>query len=340
MIRKSFYQILNSKWFQHPVFWVLSIYGIGSYFAISNTVKFIDFFYAGLFHIPLLFLVYVNLWLLIPEFLQKGRYVTYSLSGLLTVGAAYLLHELTFEILLPLLPTEYYMVSFTDWQVLVTIFTIYFVITALLKLSKSWYVLQRVEREKLAIELNSLKSQVNPHFLFNSLNSIYSLALAKSEQTPDTVLELSNLLRYMLYEVGESRVALGKELEMMENYIELQKLRADQSSDIRFEINGNIQEQRIAPLLFFPLMENSFKHGLKGVSGQGYVHILLEADENQLSFTIENNKGKTDDMEQGRYGGIGLENVRRRLALIYPEKHSFEIEDLKDIYKVTLTIKR
>ncbi|MCE7993405.1 MAG: histidine kinase [Roseivirga sp.] len=338
MIKKRLYQLINAKWFQHPVFWVLSIYGIGSYFSISNTVKFIDFFYAGLFHIPLFFLVYVNLGLLIPRFLQKGRYVSYVFTGVLSIAAAYGVHELTFEILLPLLPTEYYMVSFTDWEVPVTIFTIYFVLTALLKLSKSWYVLQRVEKEKLAIELNSLKSQVNPHFLFNSLNSIYSQALAKSEQTPDTVLELSNLLRYMLYEVGESTVELAKEVEMMENYIGLQKLRADASSEISFQIKGDPLKYKIAPLLFFPLIENSFKHGVKGVSDKAYVKMLLECNENQINFEIENNKGEVDDMEKGKYGGIGLENVKRRLTLIYPGKHEFTIEDRENLYRVNLKI--
>jgi LytS/YehU family sensor histidine kinase len=225
-----------------------------------------------------------------------------------------------------------------DWEVLVTIFTIYFIITSLLKLSKSWYVLQRVEKEKLEIELQSLKTQVNPHFLFNSLNSIYSLSLAKSEQTPDTVLELSNLLRYMLYEVGEATVELSKEIEMMENYVELQKLRADPSSDIRFEIKGDELDQHIAPLLFFPLIENSFKHGIKAVSLHAYVHILLEASMDKLSFTIENNKGFIDDPEQGKYGGIGLENVQRRLSLIYPGKHQFEILEDRDTYKVILKI--
>ncbi len=259
-------KIINSKWFQHPVFWVLSIYAVGNYFSISNLLKFIDFFYSFLFHIPLFFLVYVNLRILIPRLLQKGQYVLYGLTALATLAASYLVHELTFEILLPLLPTEYYMVSFTDVEVLITIFAIYLVTSSLIKLSKSWYTLQQVEKEKLSIELNSLKTQVNPHFLFNSLNSIYSQALSKSDQTAETVLELSNLLRYMLYEVGEDKVDLSKELEMMENYIELQKLRLELGTDVKFNISGDVASQKIAPLLFFPLVENAFKHGAKGDS--------------------------------------------------------------------------
>lgn len=335
---KALYKVINSKWLQHPVFWMLSIYVIGEYFAISNLLKFIDFYYALLFHIPLFFLVYVNLSLLIPKFLQRGKYVSYLLLTIMLLAVSYGLHELTFEFLLPLLPTEYYMVSFTDYEVLVTIFLIYLVFTTLLKLSKSWYQLQRVEKEKLSIELNSLKSQVNPHFLFNSLNSIYSLALSKSDQTAETVLELSNLLRYMLYEVGDDKVELSKEVEMLENYIELQKLRADQSTNITFSISGDPRHMKIAPLLFFPLVENSFKHGVKGVSDAAYVDMQLDLSEG-IEFKIKNNKGQVDDMEQGKYGGIGLENVKRRLALIYPEKHDFQVSETETDFEVKLTIR-
>ncbi len=335
---KTLYTVINSKWFQHPVFWVLSIYVIGDYFAISNFLKFIDFFYSFLFHIPLFFLVYVNLGLLIPKFLQKGKYLIYGLLAILLINACYGLHELTFEVLLPLLPTEYYMVSFTDYQVLITIFLIYLVLTTLLKLSKSWYQLQRVEKEKLSIELNSLKSQVNPHFLFNSLNSIYSLALSRSDQTAETVLELSNLLRYMLYEVGDDTVELSKELEMLENYIELQKLRVDQGVEISFNVLGDPSEIEIAPLLFFPLVENSFKHGVKGVSNAAYVDIQLDLSQG-IEFTVKNNKGQVDDMEQGKYGGIGLENVKRRLALIYSKRYDFQVTETETDFEVKLTIR-
>ncbi len=328
---------INSKWLQHPVFWMLSIYVIGEYFAISNFLKFVDFYYSLFFHIPLVFLVYVNLGLLIPKLLQKRRYLVYGLSSVALIAAAYGLHELTFEVLLPLLPIEYYMVSFTDYEVLITIFVIYMVLTTLLKLSKSWYELQRVEKEKLSIELDSLKTQVNPHFLFNSLNSIYSLALSKSEQTAETVLELSNLLRYMLYEVGDDQVDLSKELEMLENYIELQKIRSDQSTKVSFNISGDSSQFKIAPLLLFPLVENAFKHGVKGVSNEAYLDIQLDLEE-RVEFTIKNNKGVVDDMEGGKYGGIGLENVKRRLALIYSGKHSFEVNETDTDFEVKLII--
>lgn len=331
-------KLINASWFQHLIFWMLSIYAIGSYFSIASLLKFIDFFYALLFHVPLFFLVYINLRILIPKFLNQGKYLKFLVSVPLLLMTTYGIHELTFEILFPLMDSDYYMVSFTEWQVLISIFLIYLVLTTLIKLSKSWYKLQQVEKEKLSLELNSLKTQINPHFLFNSLNSIYSQALAKSEQTAETVLELSNLLRYMLYEVGEDQVLLVKEVEMLENYIELQKIRLDDQSKVQFLVKGDLDGVKVAPLLFFPLVENAFKHGLKGDEKEDYVSIELTINSG-ITFSIKNNLGQIDDMEKGKYGGIGLENVRRRLELIYPERHVFEVNKSEKDFQAKLILK-
>jgi len=332
-------KLINLKWIQHLVFWVLSVYAIGNYFSISNEIKLIDFFYAILFHIPLLFLVYINLQVLMPSLLQRNKYLLYFMSLPFLLIATFGLHELTFELLLPLLPTEFYMVSFTDPEVLFTIFIIYLITSSLLRLSKSWYVLQQVEKEKLNIELNSLKAQVNPHFLFNSLNSIYSQALSRSELTAETVLELSNLLRYMLYEVGDDLVPIEKEVEMLENYIELQKLRVEENAMVSFEVKGDLHGKEVAPLLVFPLVENAFKHGLKGDSNNAYVKIGLSVGEEEIIFDIRNNRGQVDDMEDGKYGGIGLENVKRRLELIYPNRYRLEIGDGENEFHVKLVLR-
>ncbi|WP_339866198.1 histidine kinase [uncultured Algoriphagus sp.] len=330
-------KLINSKWFQHPVFWMLSIYAIGNYFSISSVFKFIDVFYALLFHVPLFFLVYFNLRVLIPRFLDQGKYLLYFLSIPLLLLATHIIHELTFEVMFPLLDSEFYMVSFTEWQVLVSIFLIYLILTTLIKLSKSWYTLQQVEKEKLSLELNSLKTQINPHFLFNSLNSIYSQALAKSDQTSETVLELSNLLRYMLYEVEEEKVPLMKEVEMLENYIELQKLRLEEASKVGFTLEGELEGVMIAPLLLFPLVENAFKHGMKDDSEQEFIDIKLKVY-TAISFSIKNKLGQIDDMEKGKYGGIGLENVKRRLELIYPNSYELVILKTETEFQVNLTL--
>ncbi|MEO9483555.1 MAG: histidine kinase [Ekhidna sp.] len=329
--------ILTSQWLQHLTFWVLSFYAIGSYFSISNELKIIDFIYAAFFHIPLVALTYINLRYHVPKFLLKERYVAYLLLSFFNISFAYFLHQVVFEVLIPILPTDFYMVSFTDMSVLMTIFGIYWLLTTLLKLSKSWYQLQQLEKEKLSLELNSLKMQINPHFLFNSLNSMYSLARKKSDKAPDAILRLSNLMRYMIYEVSED-VPLSKEVDSINDYLDLHRLRVNEDATIDFQKEGDMDEQMIAPLLFFPLIENSFKHGLKGEKGENYVKISLGNYANHLAFHIVNNKGEADSTEEGDYGGIGLENVKKRLNLIYGKKSKMEIIETAERFEVSIKI--
>jgi two-component sensor histidine kinase len=334
---QSIKKIITTSWLQHLVFWVLSFYAIGNYFAISSELKIIDFIYSAFFHLPLLILVYLNLRVFIPRYLQNENYIIYLFFTVLNIGLAYFIHQVVFDIGIPLMPAEFYMVSFTQPLVLITIFAIYLFITSLLKLSKSWYQLQEVEKEKLSLELNSLKMQINPHFLFNSLNSIYSLARNKSDTTPRTILNLADLMRYMIYEVSDEKVSLSKEKEALEHYIELQKLRLEKGSDIRFDVQDNNPEKVIAPLLFFPLLENSFKHGLKAKEGN-YCHISLSNTATNLKFIISNNKSSLEDLDNRKYGGIGLQNVKKRLSLIYGPAANLLINETNDDFKVELTI--
>ncbi|WP_420316373.1 sensor histidine kinase [Ekhidna sp.] len=333
---------ISKKWVQHLAFWVLSFYFIGSYFSISGFLKFIDFIYSGFFHIPLVLLVYINIRYLIPKFLQKENYFPFILLSIFNIGLAYFIHELLFEIIIPTIPEEFvgvfYIVSFTDIQVLIAIFGSYVVITTLLKLSKSWYELQQLEKERLSLELNSLKMQINPHFLFNSLNSMYSLARKKSEKAPDAILRLSNLMRYMIYEVSEE-VPLSKEIDAIQDYLDLQKLRLEEDANITFAVEGETEHQMIAPLLFFPIIENSFKHGLKGDKGTNFVSIMIKNTHTELTFHVTNNKGTTDHSEEGKYGGIGLANVKKRLHLIYGDLAHMEVKDANDSFDVLIKIK-
>jgi hypothetical protein len=144
-----FRKLINSKWLQHLTFWVLSVYAIASYFSISSLFSFIDVIYALIFHIPLMLMVYLNLNYLIPKLFLNRKYLAYSILTVANLGLAYAVHELVFEIMLPMVPSIY-MVSFVDWRVLVQIFGIYLVFTTLIKLSRSWYTLQHVEKENLS----------------------------------------------------------------------------------------------------------------------------------------------------------------------------------------------
>ena len=330
-------KLIRIKWLQHLIFWVLSIYAIGAYFSISNHLEFIDFVYSFFFHLPLALLVYLNLQILIPRFLLKDRYGLFLLLAGLLLALAIALHELVFDIFIPALTSEFYLVSFTEWIVLAGIFTFYLFLSTLLKLSRSWYLLQEVDKERLQLELNSLKSQINPHFLFNSLNSIYALALKKDDSAPKSILELSGLMRYMIYEVSDEKVPLHKEVEALNHYIKLQGLRLSEQAEIDIQIQMEDENRAIAPLLFLPLIENSFKHGLKAKRGN-FVKVKLQSDPRSLRLDIRNNKSPSVEMEKAEYGGIGLENVRKRLALIYGDKGSLKISNQQDLFQVQLKI--
>jgi LytS/YehU family sensor histidine kinase len=190
-------------------------------------------------------------------------------------------------------------------------------------------------------ELRFLKSQINPHFLFNTLNNLYALTLKKSDKAPEIVLKLSEIMRYMLYECNEKRVHLSKEIHYIYNYLDLERLRQPKDADIRFVVDGHVSDQLIAPLLFVPFVENSFKHGLNhSVNGGGYVRLRLIAAGDELEFFIENSKvDQLPRQHHARSGGIGLANVRQRLQMLYPDDHTLEILDEPNRYAVTLRLK-
>jgi LytS/YehU family sensor histidine kinase len=189
-------------------------------------------------------------------------------------------------------------------------------------------------------ELKFLKSQINPHFLFNTLNSLYALTLKKSDAAPEIVIKLSEMMRYMLYECNERRVPLRKEVQYIQNYLDLEQLRQGQNARIEFELNGSIREQQIAPLMFTPFLENSFKHGLNNQLTEGFVRIRLDVEDHKVFLEIENSKAPVKPAQNHNKpsGGIGLVNVRRRLNLIYPDSYNLLVTDQPDKYKVNLDL--
>jgi len=194
------------------------------------------------------------------------------------------------------------------------------------------------DNERLNAELNFLKSQVNPHFLFNTLNSIYSLAYKKSDQTPDAISKLSNILRYMLYETNINTVPLENEYNYLVDFIELQKLRIYDNCNVQFETSGDFSKVQIAPLLLVPFIENAFKHGVDTTS-ECYIFIKLKIENNDLHFKVENSLPFGNQHISGTDSGIGLKNVQRRLKLLYPDKHLLLIDSDTKKYKINLTIR-
>jgi sensor histidine kinase YesM len=344
-IRKFFLKLAGNRTWQHILFWTASFIFLVNFFSTSNSVERIDYIYTALFHVSLLTAVYLNIWILIPRVLQKGRYLVYFLCLLAVIYIAAHFNQVTFNHLVDLVLPGYYFISFYDIDDILKFVFVYVALASLLKLSKGWFLLTQAERqimrirqEKVETELKALKSQINPHFLFNSLNNIYSLSLGDSGDAPAAILKLSDLMRYMLYESNEEKVSLQKEIDFLENYIDLQRLRSNRQARIEYSKDGSPGGHMIAPLLFLPLVENSFKHGVKGDPHSGFVNISLVIGEKDLELSLENNKGKVDEIEDHEKSGIGLANVKRRLELLYPGKNLLDILDHEDIFKVKLQL--
>ncbi|WP_293297113.1 histidine kinase [Pedobacter sp. UBA4863] len=204
------------------------------------------------------------------------------------------------------------------------------------KFFKSWY--QR-HHAALQAELSLLKAQIHPHFLFNTLNNLYALTLNNSPKSPEIVMGLSEILRYMLYECNVESVSLKKDIEMLENFILLERMRYEERLDFNFTKEGDLEGHNIAPLLLLPLVENAFKHGAGEKVGQAWINMELEIKNELLTFKINNSKPeKVATPLIGKNGNIGLENVKKRLELIYPEAHQFKIFDEEELFAIILKI--
>lgn len=197
--------------------------------------------------------------------------------------------------------------------------------------------LDQIKIEKVNTEINYLRAQINPHFLFNTLNNLYGLALEKSERTPEVILKLSKIMDYMLFELDGSKVPLEKDVENLENYIELERIRQGNNAKIVFSKSGTIANQMIEPLLLLPVVENAFKHGVNKMIEGAYLEIKLEVDENKLQFEVINNYRRSASDKQ-MHASIGIANLRRRLELFYANRYTLTIKDDSVNYCVMLTL--
>jgi two-component system LytT family sensor kinase len=205
-------------------------------------------------------------------------------------------------------------------------------------LFKNQHNLFVLENEKLKMELVHLKSQVQPHFFFNTLNNMYTLSVQNSPQTPVMITDLSAIMRYVLYDTRNEKVPLSHEVEFINSYIRLENLRHTQSNLIDFSVQGNIDNTEIEPLLFLPLIENTFKHALHQDIPDKWVKLVLAVDEDELIFQTSNPKYSIRQIDNKLQNGIGLTNVKKRIELLYPNRHEFVIHDEDECFTVTLVI--
>jgi sensor histidine kinase YesM len=339
----SIYRFLNRRPVYHGLFW-MALFGLILWIDYQKGsdmwVAVVDESLHLLFYA---FLVYLNLFYLIPNYLARHAFIYF---GLVLAACAIVTPIEVLVFYLKYYDEPVYRAKLVGSQVLLFLGNVFVtILSTVLRVIMDWW---RYQTEKQALltqtmqsELRFLKSQINPHFLFNTLNNLYALTLKKSDKAPEIVLKLSEIMRYMLYECNERRVLLSKEIQYIHNYLDLERLRQPKDADIRFTTEGHISEQLVAPLLFVPFLENSFKHGLNThIQGGGFVRLNLRVSGEDLEFFIENSKSETVPRQNHpRSGGIGLVNVRQRLEMLYPENHTLTVQDEPHRYAVTLHLK-
>ena len=330
---------------QHLAFWVLSFFVFLYLFKTGAEPEKIDYVYTILFQLTLLPAVYINIELLLPTLGNSKRILFYLLSLITIIILFAWINYNFFDKWSAKVFPDYFFISYFTFREVILFFIVYTIITMLLKLSKSWFVVSQLQKEllekekqKTEVELKALKAQINPHFFFNTLNSIYSMALDKDDRLPNTVLQLSDLMRYFLYKSKDNFIPLEKELTVVNDYIALQKLRSGAQLNIGTKMSGEINDQQIAPLLLITFLENAFKHGAKGSSENTFIRLDIKVERNKLNFVVENNKGLIDDVNTDGYNGLGLENVKRQLELLYPGKYLLHIKDQPDRFSVELQL--
>jgi len=330
------------KYFFHILLWIIFVFSLAidvtelyeinkSFFILYLLAK------TGV----LLVLVYSNLLLFYPLFFTTKKYVTYTIFIIsITVLAGYLNSNLELFVreIRGLDNRDLVFVFFIKQLIM----AIRYVLTAFfLQITVDFYEqkekLKRIELEKTIAELSFLKAQINPHFLFNTLNNLYALILEKSDKSGECVLKLADILKYILDEGKEDKVSLKKELLLLENYIELEKLRKP-DADVSFISECTSNNYQITPLLLLPFVENAFKHGLNTVSKNGFIHLTIKAKDQLLTLSIENNIPPVANIIAVESHGIGIENAKKRLSLLYSNRHELLIERKSNSFLVNLQL--
>jgi two-component system LytT family sensor kinase len=335
---------------QHFLFWVALILYQAISYGWEDTDEFTfklapNLLTAGL---PVtIILTYINLYVLMPAYYYRQQYIRYAVAiVLLLLAGGVLVRYMTYEFVIPWErlhnPERYHQENKNFWipvRILRISLEPYPVIalTMLLKLMNNAYHSQKnlreLEKEKFSAEMKLLKAQINPHFFFNTLNSLYGLALKKSEKTAKVVMRLSELMHYMLYEARAEKVLLKDEISHLENYIGIEKMRFADRLDLSFEYSGDLAGKMIAPLLLLPFVENAFKHGL--TDDAGWITITLKVIGDRLFLKVENSYSVT---RRTSSHGLGLENVKRRLQLSYPEKYILQLVENNGIFEADLKL--
>ncbi|THH40322.1 sensor histidine kinase [Neolewinella litorea] len=336
----------NKKFILHFAFW--TVYASLFFYTISfgrkgdpdweRIVADLTFHVGGMMVIS-----YLNYFLFLPRLLKDQNVGRYLLTFVpVFLGLAFLWLRGKQAILQHFYPDDRWMYSVRFGINVITSAFFAASCVGLLKFVEDYFELEarrkELENQQLTSELQFLRAQVNPHFLFNTLNNLYYLAVNQSTRTPEVIAKLSGMMRYMIYESNHARVPLDKEIEYIENYLSLERLRLEDDVPITFEVNGNTTGVRIAPLILITFLENAFKHGVSSSAEAPWITVRLDVTKDQCEYRVANGKIAEGSKTLHDKSGIGLQNVRRRLALTYPDRHYLRITDNDDRYEVVLKL--
>ena len=338
-IRHRLHRFFQTSTFYHVLFWLFMYIFLVLLTGNKDQLGLI-MIKSGVNIVLFILMAYINVNYLIPQLLSKGKTIQYVLALLLTAVAMTPIKLVLFYLIYShdVASQKYFLDNYhlpmVELLLVGVASTIYKLFTDILYHQNRT---RELERQNLTSELKFLKTQIDPHFFFNTLNSLYALSLKKSDRAPDTVLKLSNMMRYMLYECNDKTVSLEKEIEYIRNYIDLEAIRVPDRNVVNLTIEGDAANKQIMPLVFSPFIENSFKHGLNTVDS-GFIHIKLKIMDDHLFFRISNSYNAEAQNDKD-IGGIGLENVKRRLNLVYPDNHMLKIDKNASTYQIELYIK-
>lgn len=287
-----------------------------------------------------LWIVLLLIYVLIPRFLNTSQYLKFLLFYALAIYGGIFIMEVVIEADAHLFDAFEWFAIQHEGPYLLGNTGIVGAVKIAVDYGKRQHELTLLQKEKAETEALFLRSQLNPHVLFNNLNNLYSFALHNSEHTAPMILKLAEIMRYMLYEANQDRVPLTKELDYVESYIGLQRIQLEGRGEIIFEVYGQTEGLEIAPMMLISFIENCFKHSADTKTEDLRIIIRLEVEGQKLNMYTENSFEKEQGREPERLdvGGIGLKNVQRRLELLYPEKHELLVKELQQLYIVNLTI--
>jgi two-component system, LytTR family, sensor kinase len=340
-------QLLTGKnqWVLHVTYWIMVVL-LFTFFWGTRYGNYWVCFYNELYFLPIkIATTYFGLYYLIPQLFKRNYYRVIIVGSIVIIGSGLLQRIIGYYSFIP--EVGFYLPDiplFDITEVLHKIMDINAVMIIPLSIKFYTHYLDKehkillLSQEKTEAELQFLRSQIQPHFLFNVLNDIYAMALLKKKETPDSILKLADLMRYVLQESTENKVPLEKEINYIRNYIDLEKLRYSELYTIDFDIKGNTTTAMITPLLLLPFIENAYKHSTTNDKGGAWIKIEINLNNEALSMEISNSYDPTIPKVTQISSGIGIQNVLKRLEILYPRNYTFETNSTSSSYNTKLTI--